>query len=1190
MKKILLITSTFILFSAINAQTSNIPVNYKTGTVFYPENINSYISLDKKENIVQNKYYKWVQFSVLPTQTQKEKMIALGMDFIEYIPKNTYLVSFPKGFAKSLLANKNISSVNEIEDLNRISEQASLAPFPEWAYEEGDVLLYLSFYNDLNFNTCIAKLKRNEISIKQKDAFTNNVVVKLDASKIQELLANKSIRYIDLISNPGEPEHDLSRNMHRSTSINSFYPSSRNYDGEGVAVCVNDDGIVGPHIDFTGRMNSVGVTLNLGTHGDMTTGIVAASGNLNPVNKGMAPACSVYVRQYNSTLPNTVTLHTGDSVQIFSSSYSNGCNAGYTTTTRKVDREIRLNPSLIQVFSAGNSNNNNCGYGAGNQWGNITGGHKVGKNVIATANLFTNTSLINSSSRGPAHDGRIKPDISANGNGNISTSPNNQYSPGGGTSAAAPGIAGVLTQLYHAHRKLKGTNPKSALMKAILLNSAEDYGNIGPDFKYGWGRVNALRALQTLEDTRYFSDTISTTGNNNHTITVPSGTKKVKVMVYWHDYEASVSASSALINDLNIKMTKGTTTYLPYLLNHTPNATTLNSPATTGRDSVNNVEQVVINNPVAGNYTLNVNGFSIPQGPQKYYVVYEFIKDEITLINPNGGEGYVPGETKRIFWDAHGTTGTFNLQYSINNGTSWSTISSSVAGSSRYTDWTVPNITTAEALVKITRGTVSDTSDHTFSIIRTPNNLQVIKVCPTYMEVSWNAVSGANQYQISLLGNKFMDSVGRTTSTTFQIPITNPMSVKWFSVLAIKNNTEGNIGRRANAKYYAGGLLNCPQNIDAGITDIINPSSNNCTSSGTMQVKIEISNLGLNSLSSIPVKYQINGGSVVSGTATPTISSGNTGIYTFTPSFTFTTSVAYIITVWTDYPGDMVSSNDTMETNFIYYPIQITPISENFGTFSNCSEASNCEVTICNLKNGWVNLKNGSQDDIDWRTNSGSTNSSGTGPSGDHTTGTGKYLYIEASGGCTNETAQLLSPCITVSSSLGSPYLTFYYYMRGSSVNTLSVDINNGTSWTNNVFSKTGSQGSVWRKASINLTSYSGNTIKIRINGTTGTSYLSDIAIDDINIADFVSIDKNDLSNSISIYPNPNNGNFKVEIIDVSLKNILLEIRDISGRIIHKQTINKQLNDINVSNLAKGIYTVTLKSEGKQTVKRIVIK
>ena len=61
--------------------------------------------------------------------------------------------------------------------------------------------------------------------------------------------------------------------------------------------------------------------------------------------------------------------------------------------------------------------------GGSDQWGNITGGHKQGKNVLATANVFENAELANSSSRGPAHDGRIKPDITANGQNQNSTDP-----------------------------------------------------------------------------------------------------------------------------------------------------------------------------------------------------------------------------------------------------------------------------------------------------------------------------------------------------------------------------------------------------------------------------------------------------------------------------------------------------------------------------------------------------------------------------------------------------------------------------------------------------------------------------------------------------------------------------------------------------------------------------------------------
>ena len=125
---------------------------------------------------------------------------------------------------------------------------------------------------------------------------------------------------------------------------------------------------------------------------------------------------------------------------------------------KTVDNQIHNNTDLLHVFSAGNSNGGCSSYGAGSQWGNITGGHKQAKNCMTTANLNATGGLSGSSSRGPAHDGRIKPDISANGINHNSTFPNNNYQVFGGTSAAAPGIAGISAQLYHAYKDLNGGN------------------------------------------------------------------------------------------------------------------------------------------------------------------------------------------------------------------------------------------------------------------------------------------------------------------------------------------------------------------------------------------------------------------------------------------------------------------------------------------------------------------------------------------------------------------------------------------------------------------------------------------------------------------------------------------------------------------------------------------------------------
>lgn len=84
------------------------------------------------------------------------------------------------------------------------------------------------------------------------------------------------------------------------------------------------------------------------------------------------------------------------------------------------------------------------------------------------------------SSRGPTRDDRLKPDLSA---------PTNEVVPGydrgfGGTSGAAPVVAGAAALLLQANPSL--TN---AQLKALLMQSVVDLGDKGPDIVYGTGRL-----------------------------------------------------------------------------------------------------------------------------------------------------------------------------------------------------------------------------------------------------------------------------------------------------------------------------------------------------------------------------------------------------------------------------------------------------------------------------------------------------------------------------------------------------------------------------------------------------------------------------------------------------------------------------------------------------------------------------
>lgn len=1197
MKKTLLTTFISVICVSSWSQTSSsIPVKLKNGTQFYANNISEFIEDNSQEEIIEGNFYKFVQFNAIPSQEAKNELIALGLIFLEYIPENTYLVSFPSNFDKTNLLSYNVRSIQNITDNDRITQLATERPFPSWSIEENNLMVFISFYSDLNFNSCIEKIQGEFISTLSTNEYSNNVLASIDPSKLEELLKYNFIRTLDLTPEPGTPEHDLSRNMHRSTLINTRYASGRKYNGTGVVVAVNDDGIVGPHIDFTGRMTQPGLTNNNGTHGDMVAGIIAGAGNIDPTITGMAPGCDVMIRQYSAALPNTVSLHTNDDVVLFNSSYSNGCNAGYTTLARQVDQEIRQNPTLMQVFSAGNSNNNDCGYQAGNQWGNVTGGHKQGKNVIATANLENNMSLATSSSRGPADDGRLKPDIAAHGNGNFSTSPNNAYSRGSGTSAASPSIAGVMAQMYNAYQvNNAGVRPQSGLMKAIIMNTADDFGNVGPDYKFGWGRVNAYQAIKTIEEGKYISSSIINGGNNTHQIVVPAGVKEVKVMVYWHDYEGSTAANKALVNDLDATFELGTNTYMPWTLNPGTSASTatqraalLDLPATTGVDTLNNVEQVSLVNPTAGTYSFKVAGTTVPQGPQAYFVTYYFLYDEITLSNPNGGEGYEPGNAERLFWDAYGNTGTFTLTYSVDSGSNWLPIGTAPAASRAF-DWNIPNNVTGKALVKIERGTVSDVSDHTFSIIPTPTNLNVTSVCPSYMEVSWTAVTGADEYQVYLLGNKYMDSVGRTTSTTFQIPITNLNATHWYSVAAIKNNNGGNVGRRALAESYSGGLLNCILPNDAAVTSVISPNGLDC-GTGATTITVRVENKGAASFSNVPVKYRINGGTIYSGSVSGALASQASNNYSFATTYNFTTAGVYTIESWTELPGDSYINNDTVIFSYSYAPTQTIPYTENFNSFSNCSTDSDCGDIQCSLGNGYTNLENGVKDDIDWRTNTGTTPSNGTGPSGDHTSGFGKYLYLESSGNCYNQRASFISPCIDLGTTVAYPFVTFWYHLYGgASIDSLTVDVFDGVNWNNSLFKIEGNQSNNWNRGTVDLTPFTGKVVKLRFNGGTGAFWNTDMAVDDINISDHTSINEDFLTNAVSLYPNPNNGEFKLTIDNAGLEKVEVTIFDIYGRMVYANQLTDKVNDISLLGVSAGVYTVRITANEQSITKKIVV-
>lgn len=574
-------------------------------------------------------------------------------------------------------------------------------------------------------------------------------------------------------------------------------------------------------------------------------------------------------------------------------------------------------------------------------------------------------------------------------------------------------------------------------------------------------------------------------------------------MVYWVDWEATAGISTrSLVNDLDIVLTDPNSTNIqPWVLNPTFNSAALNQLAVRATDTLNNNEQITITDPQAGVYQLNVKGTMVPQGPQTYFMTFEFVYDDITVTHPHGGEKFAPNETQRIRWDAVSNGQNFDISYSNNNGSSWTNIVTGITPNERFYDWYTPQDLTNDALIKITRGNIEGQSDTTFSISQQLENLVLAWSCNDSSLLVWDELPIADGYVIYRIVGDYMDSVNYTTNTSIVINGLSATETEYFSIAAYSN---GITGRRIIAIERPPNDLNC--NIDdAGISQIVSPGNYNIPScmSSELTLKVNVRNWGINTIDTIPIGFQINGGNVILDTVFVTLQSTNAFEFTFAPSINLN-SGNNTIKVWTDLNGDLIVSNDTLiNTIFVFQSTTTGPnFTQNFDNFSNCSTDWDCELITCNLLEGWYNTPNGSGDDSDWRTHEGTTGSANTGPSADHTSGAGKYLYLEGSGPCNSSTAQLISPCLDLTG-INNAQLSFWYHAYGTSIGELHVDALADGEFFEDIMSPIiGNQGDLWLNAVVDISQFSDQKVVIIIRGSNGASgWESDLAIDDINIS-----------------------------------------------------------------------------------------
>ncbi len=230
--------------------------------------------------------------------------------------------------------------------------------------------------------------------------------------------------------------------------------------------------------------------------------------------------------------------------------------------------------------------------------------------------------LADFSAFGPTDDGRIKPDLVANGISLYSTSDESDQSYGysSGTSMSSPSVAGSLALLQQHYHALNGEYMFSSQLKALVIHTADEAGKAGPDYQHGWGVMNtasAARVITQVPRERFFYETLENQEVKNYTF-FSRGEEEIRITLVWTDQPGVVPATQLnpinrmLVNDLDIRLTRNVDDFLfrPYVLD----PANPSGEAQTGDNIIDNVEQIRIVQPMAGFYTLQLSHKSSLQG------------------------------------------------------------------------------------------------------------------------------------------------------------------------------------------------------------------------------------------------------------------------------------------------------------------------------------------------------------------------------------------------------------------------------------------------------------------------------------------------------------------------------------------------------------------------------------------------
>ncbi len=556
-------------------------------------------------------------------------------------------------------------------------------------------------------------------------------------------------------------------------------------NGELMTLGVWDgDAVRGSHQEFgsrviTGDGSRFTTNTSGSAHASHVAGTLVAAG-VSPQARGMAPAANL--RSYNWNLDEaemTAFAAAGFLISNHSYGYSTEQEDGwsdwrfgyYDHTAAEWDEIASSAPHYLIVKASGNDLND--GKNTSQNGYDLLEGAGTAKNVLVVGavndlSTYTGPSSVNLagfSSTGPTDDGRIKPDLVGNGVSvrSVDSRSNTAYQNLSGTSMAAPNVSGSAILLQQHYQNLNSTFMQAATLRGLLIHTAKEAGpSPGPDYRYGWGLVDVEAAADVItnngENTLIEEHTLNN-GEAYQKVVLADGLSPLVVTICWADPKGTPLEDDAsslnnttplLVNNLNVKLTRNTSTFLPWKLNpQNPD-----EAASKGINFRDNVEKVEINNPSYGEYTITIDHSSFLSGGKQDFsiIVSGVVPGSCSPVKPANFEvSNVTDQSAIVSWDPILGVNNYEGRYREKGTSVWTTFNTA-NNSYTLTNLLAGTVYQIEMQALCSAVNISEFSEpfqfQTDCRADIPQNIVSKSITTTRLHLAWDTVRAVASYTL----------------------------------------------------------------------------------------------------------------------------------------------------------------------------------------------------------------------------------------------------------------------------------------------------------------------------------------------------------------------------------------------------------------------------------------------------------